>query len=322
MAKKEKFVLGVDLGGTNIKLGIVSQSGKIVKQTSIKTHAEEGPESVISQMKKGIKELLSKNIKVTGIGIGVPGVVTVEKGIVENPPNIPGWGKIKLGEIISKEFNIEVHVENDANAAAIGEMIFGNGKNLHSFIMVTLGTGVGGGIIMNRKLFRGEFGAAGEVGHVTIEYGGAKCNCGSYGCAETFLGNSYLVGNVKRSLPLHPDSLIWKLIKNKPEQLSPITIQQAMEKGDKFAISVVNDMGLHLGSALASVSNLLDISTFIIGGGVAGFGKPLFDAAGKTIRARVLTPLRKRVKVLPAKLKNNAGIKGASALVFYKSGNM
>ena len=323
MIIKEKFALGVDLGGTNIKFGIVSQKGKIINHSSIKTHTEEGAKYVISQIKKGIKEILSKNKnEVAGIGIGVPGVVTPEKGIVENPPNIPGWGKVKLGEIISKEFGVDVHVENDANAAAIGEMIFGNGKNLHSFIMVTLGTGVGGGIIWNRKLFRGEFGAAGEVGHVTIEYGGPKCNCGSFGCVEAYLGNSYLVNIVKKSLPEYPNSLIWKIIKNDLDQLSPIIIQKAMEQGDGYAVSIVNNMGMHLGSALASVSNLLDISTFIIGGGVAGFGKPLFDAAGKTIKARVLTPLRKRVKVLPAKLKNNAGIKGASALVFYKSGNI
>ena len=320
MTKKEKYAVGVDLGGTNIKVGLVSQSGKIVRKTSVETKAEEGPDAVISQMKKGINQILAKNKKViTGIGIGAAGVVTVKKGIVENPPNIPGWGKVKLGEIIKKEFNINVHVENDANAAAIGEMIFGNGRKLHSFVMVTLGTGVGGGIIINRKLFRGEFGAAGEVGHTTIEYGGPKCNCGSFGCVEAFIGNSYLINIVKKSLPEHPDSLIWKIIKNDLELLSPITIQDAMEHGDSFAQSIVNDMGLHLGSALTSVSNLLDISTFIIGGGVAGFGEPLFDAISKTIKMRVLTPLRKRVKVLPAKLKNNAGIKGASALVFYKS---
>ncbi len=320
MTKKEKYAVGVDLGGTNIKLGLVSQSGKIVRKTSVETKAEEGPDAVISQMKKGINQILAKNKKeITGIGIGAAGVVTVKKGIVENPPNIPGWGKVKLGEIIKKEFNINVHVENDANAAAIGEMIFGNGRKLHSFVMVTLGTGVGGGIIINRKLFRGEFGAAGEVGHTTIEYGGPKCNCGSFGCVEAFIGNSYLINIVKKSLPEHPDSLIWKIIKNDLELLSPITIQDAMEHGDSFAQSIVNDMGLHLGSALTSVSNLLDISTFIIGGGVAGFGEPLFDAISKTIKTRVLTPLRKRVKVLPAKLKNNAGIKGASALVFYKS---
>ncbi len=267
MSKKEKFAVGVDLGGTNIKLGIVSQSGKIARDITIETKAEAGPDSAISQMKKGIGEILKGNKKeITGIGIGAAGVVTIEKGIVENPPNIPGWGKVKLGEIIEKEFKIRVHVENDANAAAIGEMIFGNGKNLHSFVMVTLGTGVGGGIIMNRKLFRGEYGAAGEVGHITIEFGGPKCNCGSYGCAETYLGNSYLMSIVKKSLPEFPNSLIWKIIKDDLEKLTPIVIQKAMEQGDPYAITIVNNMGLHLGSALASVSNLLDISTFIIGG--------------------------------------------------------
>ena len=114
-------------------------------------------------------------------------------------------------------------------------MIFGNGKNLHSFVMVTFGTGVGGGIIMNRKLFRGEYGAAGEVGHITIEFGGPKCNCGSFGCAETYLGNSYLMNIVKKSLPEFPDSLIWKIIKDDLEKLTPIVIQKAMEQGDPYA---------------------------------------------------------------------------------------
>src|SRR5690606_38893482 len=111
-----------------------------------------------------------------GIGIGSPGVVSTKKGIVENPPNLPGWGKINLGRIIEKEFKMNVFVENDANAAAIGEMIFGTGKNYKSFVMVTLGTGVGGGIIIDKKLYRGEFGAAGEIGHMTINYNGERCN--------------------------------------------------------------------------------------------------------------------------------------------------
>jgi glucokinase len=323
MSKKEKVAVGVDLGGTNIKIGLVSQDGKIVRKTSIDTKAEQGPDVVISQMKKGIKEILSKNKKdIAGIGIGSPGVVTVKKGIVENPPNLAGWNRVRLGEAINKEFEHDVYVENDANAAALGEMIFGNGRKFNSFIMITLGTGVGGGIIINRKLYRGEFGAAGEIGHTTIDYKGDLCNCGSFGCIETFVGNSYLVKRVKKNLPEHPDSLIWEIIKNNLELLTPIVIQDAFEQGDEFAASIINDMGLHIGAALASVSNLLDISTFIVGGGVAGFGVPLFEAIGKTIRTRVLTPLRKRVKVLPAKLKNSAGIKGASALVFYKSENI
>ena len=320
MPKTEKYAVGVDLGGTNIKIGIVSQKGKIIKKSSLDTLAVEGPDKVISQIKKGIKEILLKNkLKIQGIGIGSPGTVSTKKGTVENPPNLPGWEKVNLGKVLQKEFKINVHVENDANVAAIGEMIFGAGKKIDTFIMVTLGTGVGGGIIFNNKLFKGEFGAAGEIGHMSINYNGPKCNCGSFGCVETYVGNHYLVKRVKEELPDNKDSKIWELINNDIDLLTPLIIQQAEELGDKYAKSVVQELGLYLGTALASSSNTLDIGTFIIGGGVAGFGEPLFEAIRKNVSSRVLKPLSKRVKVLPAKLKNDAGIKGASALVFYKS---
>jgi glucokinase len=318
MAKKEKYAIGVDLGGTNIKLGIVSEQGKIIKKTSVETKAEGGPDSVAAQIIYGINILLHKNkIKINGIGIGSPGIVSYKKGTVENPPNFPGWKKVNLGKIIKKEFNIDVHLLNDANAAAMGEMIFGAGKNLDSFIMITLGTGVGGGIIFKRKLFHGEQGGAGEVGHVTIDYKGEKCNCGSYGCIETYAGNGYLIRRVKEELKNYPDSKIWELISKNPDNLTPKIIDMAAVQGDEFAMSVIIDLGHHLGAAFSSVCNLLNISTFIIGGGVAGFGEPLFKTIKETMTQRVLTSLRPTVKVIPAKLKNDAGIKGASSLVFY-----
>ncbi len=320
MPKSERYAIGVDLGGTNIKVGIVSQKGKIVKKTSLETLAADGPESVINQIKKGVKQIRQKNkLKIQGIGIGAPGVVSSKKGTVENPPNLPGWEKVNLGKILEKEFKIKVHVENDANAAAIGEMIFGAGKKLESFIMVTLGTGVGGGIIFNRKLFKGETGAAGEIGHLSINYNGIKCNCGSFGCIETYIGNNYIVKHVGGELDNHKDSRIWKLINNNLNLLTPLIIHQAAVEGDEYSISVIKDLGTYLGTALASAANTLDVATFIIGGGVAGFGNLLFDSVGEKTKERVLKPLSKRIKILPARLKNDAGIKGASALVFYKS---
>ncbi len=320
MPKSDKYAVGVDLGGTNVKVGIVSQEGKIVKKFSLETFANIGPDEVISQIKKGVGQILSGNkLKIRGIGIGSPGVVSAKKGTVENPPNFPGWNKINLGKILFKEFGINIHVENDANAAAIGEMIFGAGKKLDSFIMITLGTGVGGGIIFKGKLFRGEYGAAGEIGHMSVDLNGPKCNCGSFGCIEAYVGNNYLVKRVKNELNEHRESKIWQILKNDLDLLTPLIIDEAATSGDEYAQSVVKNMGMYLGAALASVANALDIGTFIIGGGVAGFGKPLFDSIQKTAESRVLTPIRKRIRVLPAKLKNDAGIKGASALVFYKS---
>ncbi len=320
MAEKIKYALGVDLGGTSIKFGLVSNLGMIVSKTSLPSNAELGPDEVISQIVKGIKQILThRKEKIKGIGIGAPGVVSIEKGTVEYPPNFPGWGRIKLGKIIQKEFQIKTLIENDANAAAIGEFIFGAGKKYNSFVMITLGTGVGGGVIFNKKIYRGEYGAAGELGHISINYKGPKCKCGSVGCIEAYIGNNYLKQRVIKDLQEHPGSKILELANNQADFITPFIIQKAMEMGDEYAKSVVESMGLQLGAVLTSVSNLLDISTFIIGGGVSGFGKPLFNKIQETIVERVFIPTKKRVKVMPAKLKNDAGVKGASALVFYKS---
>jgi glucokinase len=226
---------------------------------------------------------------------------------------------VNLGSTISKEFKLKCYVENDANAAAIGEMIFGIGKKYKSFVLITLGTGVGGGIILNHKLYRGEIGAAGEVGHITINYNGPQCKCGSYGCIEAYVGNNYLISRVKKDLESSPSKKIMQLVNNDLNLLTPLVLQQAAENGDNFSKEIVAEMGKQIGSALASVSNLMDVSTFIIGGGVSGFGKPLFTAISKSLTDRVIISLKNRVKVFPAKLKNEAGIKGASALVFYKS---
>ena len=320
MAKTEKYAVGVDLGGTNIKIGIVSEKGNLVKHISIKTDADAGPKKVIANIIKGVELILEKNkYKIQGIGIGCPGVVSIKKGIVENAPNLPGWKNVKLGPIIKEKFGYKVHLENDANGAAIGELIFGAGKKIDSFIMVTLGTGVGGGIVFNKKIFRGEFGAAGEIGHISIDMNGPKCNCGSTGCIEAYAGNSYLKEQIRSELKNYPDSKVWQLIENDLSKVSPRIIQAAAERKDAYAKIVIERMGKQLGAALASLSNLLDISTFIIGGGVAGFGKPLFDSTRLTISERVLLPLRPRVLVIPAKLQNEAGIKGASSLVFYNN---
>jgi glucokinase len=315
-----KHALGVDMGGTSIKVGIATEKGKIIKKVSVDTKADEGPDVVIKQIKKGLKTILKNNSKkIEGIGIGAPGSVILKKGTVENPPNLKGWEKVPLGNIIKKEFNQNVFVENDANAAAIGEMIFGAGKKLDNFIMVTLGTGVGGGIIINRKIYRGEQGAAGEIGHITVDKNGEKCNCGSIGCVEAYVGNNYLCNRVINELSKMTNSKINELIEGDYINLTPKVIHQAAELGDDYAKSVIIDVGRTLGIAIASTVNLLDISNVIVGGGVAGFGKLLFNSIEESIRQRVLQPIQERVKVKAAKLKNEAGIKGATALVFYRS---
>ena len=320
---RNKYAIGIDLGGTSIKFGIVSNSGRLIKKISLRTEAQKGPKKVIENIKTGIRELTgvssNKKFRIEGIGIGCPGVVTPGTGIVESPPNLPGWERVNVGKIIRQEFNKDVFLDNDANAAAIGELTFGSGKKYKSFVMITLGTGVGGGIVMNKKIYHGDFGAAGEIGHISIDYNGPKCNCGSYGCIETYAGNHYLRERVRNELKKHPESKMWKLINNDLSKVSPRNVQLAAESGDAFAKSVIEELGVHLGSAFASLCNVLDISVFILGGGISGFGKPLFDSMKNTVSKRVMAPIRPRVKVLPAQLKNDAGVKGASALVFHQT---
>lgn len=317
---KEKFSIGVDLGGTNIKIGLVSNNGRIIFKTTLKTEAENGPKHVVNQIVKGIKLVCeSKIIKISGIGIGFPGTVSSISGLVESPPNLPGWGKVDLRKKIAKKFNVKVHLENDANAAAIGELIFGAGRKFNSFVMVTLGTGVGGGIVLNKKIFHGESGAAGELGHIIIDINGASCNCGSKGCIEAYAGKNYLKSRVGAELANQSESLLWTLTKNDLHNVSPKNIQAAAESSDKFASMIIQKLGEYIGTALVSASNMLDISTFIIGGGISGFGDLLLNSIKETVVQKVLAPKKKRIKIIPAKLKNDAGIKGASALVFYKS---
>ncbi len=319
MNYKNQFAVGVDLGGTNIKIGIVSDSGKILEKSSIPTQAERGPKKVLDNICEGVSNLISSSkVKIAGIGIGCPGIVLPEEGVVKNPPNLPGWKTVLVSQIIFEKLHIKTIVENDANVAAVGELIFGAGKKLNDFIMVTLGTGVGGGIVINKKVYHGMHGAAGEIGHITINYKGRKCNCGSIGCIETYAGNQYLKARVIEELQFHPDSLIVGLVENNFEKISPLIIQKAASIGDKYSKSVIQNLGMHLGAAFASIGNAFDITNFIVGGGVAGFGKPLLDSIAHTASSRVMTPLRNKIKIIPAKLRNDAGIKGASALIFNK----
>ena len=263
------------------------------------------------------KLLESNNKQIDGIGIGAPGIVTSKKGLVHHPPNFPGWDSVPLGSILKKEFKTNVYVENDANVAAVGELIFGAGQKFNNFIMVTLGTGVGGGIIIKKKLYKGETGAAGEIGHLKIDYNGLPCKCGGTGCLEAYAGNNYLVNNVKNKLTENK-SLINHWVADHGAIVTPKLIHEAAVDGDEFAVSVIEELAGHLGSGLSSVVNLLDITNIVVGGGVSGFGKFLFVPLVEKLKENVMNSMRGRIKVVPAKLKNNAGIKGASALVFYK----
>lgn len=311
------YIIGVDLGGTNIKAGATSKEGTILHDINIPSHAEISPQAVVTQVASAVTTIKDefRQDQLLGIGIGSPGMVDLDGGTVKYPPNFANWTVFRLGEEVAKAVGGYIRVENDANAAAVGELKFGAGRGLKNFVMVTLGTGVGGGFVIDGEVFRGEDGGAGEIGHTTIDYNGPQCNCGNRGCVEAYVGQKYLSQRVMEQLKSHPESIINQLADGNREKLEPKMISEAANKGDKFAIQIWDETGTYIGVAIASALNLFNLSTVIIGGGVSKAGRPLFDSIERTVKSRVLSPLRPKVKILQAQLRNSAGILGAAALI-------
>lgn len=313
--KQKNLILGIDVGGTSIKFGVV-RGNKISNEISLPTFAYENPKKVLSQVEKGVEQIFSKySIKnFIGIGIGFPGIVDVEKGIVTSAPNFANWKKVQVRKTLSK-YGLPVYIDNDANCAALGELYFGKGKKLSNFVMVTLGTGVGGGIIINKKLFRGDSGGAGEIGHITIDYSGPTCKCGKKGCVEAYAGNQYIKQRTIHKLHEYPDSLILELVNHDLEKIEPKVINDAAQKGDQLATKILRETGYYIGIGLANIANALDIKHFIIGGGISNAGSILLNAIENSIKEHGVKNIVKNVKVLSAQLKNKAGILGAASLV-------
>jgi glucokinase len=314
---QQHYAIGVDLGATTVKTGLVTSAGQILFQTKLPTLGEKGPKAVIIQIKKSIEQVMihARGKTLRGIGIGSPGIVDEKGGIVKDPPNISGWHHVALGEKIQKSFKLHVAVENDANVAAIAEAKFGAGKHHPNFLFVIWGTGVGGGIILDGKIYRGAFGGAGEVGHVSIDYNGLLCNCGARGCVEAYVGQRHLSQRAIERLKSQPRSKILDLVGGDISKVEPMYISQAAYGGDKLAREIFTEAGTLLGVALGSVLNVVDLRVIIIGGGLSAAGKFVFDAVKKSVQSHVLKPLRKDIRVLPAKLGNSAGILGAAGLV-------
>ena len=312
-----KKAVGIDLGGTFIKAGLVDEEGNIIRKEQFPTKAEEGKkEVVLSQIEKAI-EFSSGEDEIEGIGIGTPGVVDNE-GVVYGAPNLPEWDNLPLKEIFEKKYNKKVVVENDVNTIAWGEYLFGAGKGSNTMICITLGTGLGGGIVKDGKLLRGGKYSAIEIGHIPIDYKGPKCKCGNYGCIERFVGRDYIVERAVKAIKEGRKTKIYELVNGNLDEITPKIISQAYQEGDKLAEEIWIDVGICLGALFSGLVNLLNPDLIVIGGGISQAGKILFDTVEKTIKERSMKILAENVKVVPAGLGVDAGIISASALIFQK----
>ncbi|MCM8777334.1 MAG: ROK family protein [Candidatus Omnitrophica bacterium] len=311
--------VGIDIGGTYIKVGLTDESGRVFKKQQFPTMAEKGSkEVVLKQIEKGI-EFVLEGLKEhpAGIGIGTPGVVDNE-GTVFEAPNIPGWHNLPLKKIFSEKYNLPVVVENDVNSITWGEFLYGAGKGYNTIICITLGTGVGGGIVKDGKLLRGSKYSALEIGHIPIDYKGPQCKCGNYGCIERFVGRDYIVERAVKAINEGKNTLIYELVEGKLEDITPKVISQAYKKGDKVATDIWIDVGICLGALFSGLVNLLNPELIIIGGGISQNVEIMFETIEKTIKERAMRVFAENVKVVPSGLGIDAGIVSAGALLFQK----
>lgn len=316
----QSFAVGVDLGGTMIKAALVERDAGIVRETTGRTDAERGQESVLDAIAATIRDLRADASPESfcGVGIGAPGAVDWERTSVVYPPNLPGWEIVNLrDELCSRlDASLDVFVENDANLAALGSAFYGAGRPHDSFIMITLGTGVGGAIIYRNRIFRGTTGAAGEIGHLSIDYEGPVDRYGIAGAIEAYLGQKFLSRYARFRLISRKESLVHRLAHDDLKNLTTLMLFSAAEQGDEAAIEVLAWAGHKLGCALASAINLLDIRKIVIGGGVSAAGDFILEPARRATHEYVMPGTRTGVELIRETLGNQAGMLGAARLVF------
>lgn len=314
------FVFAADLGGTHLRAATVDQSGRIYFRLKHNTPQADNADEIVQALVQAVRECEKQSKESAGdagdvikaVSVVVPGTVDVAPGIVVKAPNLPCLDGFRLTAALTEELKLPAILENDANAAAVGEMWQGAGRGRRTIVCVTLGTGVGGGIILDEKLWRGVDGAAAEIGHMCVDpFGGVACGCGSRGCLEVYASATAIVRMAREASPRHPDSVL-----STGADLSSEAIYAAGLEGDELALEVFRRMGVYLGIGLANVVNIINPEMIVIGGGVVN-GWALFEKyMHQQVAERAFPLLAARVKIVRAECGDDAGLLGAARLAF------
>lgn len=316
MAKR----IGIDVGGTNVKIALVDDNGKIIYSNSVPTYAKMGYEYTVNNIKQAIRDLMKETnttpSDIEGIGFDFPGQVDCKTGVVKLAPNIPGWVNVPIAQMIEDEFHIPTRIDNDVRCAALGELKFGAGRGCENFICITVGTGIGSGIVINGKVVRGATNAAGELGHIKLQMnGGPICGCGDTGCLEAFASGPAIVAMAQDYIKGGKSTKFREMAAAEGGEITPYMVAKAAEEGDPVAKRIFEIVGEYIGIGLTSVINLLNPERVIIGGGVAESGELLLAPIRKTIKERAMVVAGNAVEIVPAQLGNSAGVIGASMLI-------
>ncbi len=306
------YTIGIDLGGTNIAVGLVDENYKIVARDSVPTQIGRDYDEIVKDMGEVSNKLLKDNNisldEIKYVGIGAPGVLDNEKGIATDNSNFH-WENYPIREKLQKYIDKPVYLGNDANVAAWAEYIGGCGKGAKNFLMLTLGTGVGGGIILNGKLHSGSHNIGAEIGHTTFKAGGNPCGCGNKGCVEAYCSATALIKMAEKDVDKYPESVIAKA-----EKINARVVVDAAREGDEYGVKLFNEYTSNLAQVLASMVNFLDPDIIALGGGVANAGEFLLEPVRKEMVKYITFASMMDTKVLKAEMGNDAGIIGAALL--------
>lgn len=305
-----RVVIAVDLGGTNLRTSMLSTEGEIFHRRKEATAAADGRSKVLARLIAGIAEqretALQRGHEVTAVGVGAPGVIHAETGVVVASPNFPDWNNLPLKANLERELKLPVFIENDANAAALGEHWRGAGRGVRSMIFLTLGTGVGGGIVLDDAIWHGADGMAGEVGHMTIIPEGRRCGCGNRGCLEMYASSRGIVTTYREALRGEG--------REDREGLTSAEVYEAARGGEERALRVMREMGGFLGIGIANLINIFNPEMIVIGGGVKDAWPLFIEAAHAEVRQRAFQYPAERTKIVPSTLGDDAGMFGAAAV--------
>jgi len=302
---QKKFAIGIDIGGTNMRVGLVSEDGEIIRKIKEPTSSE-----ILDAVFKAVDSLFSNEIE--GIGIGIAGLIDRENGRVLSSPNLRFAEGVDIIYQIEKRYAVRVFLENDANAAALGEMWVGAGKDFSDLVLFTLGTGIGGGLICGGKLLR----VPAEIGHMSISTDGEKCHCGNYGCLESYSSARYILSKAISVLETGRESLLSGCYNGNIYKLTTEDIFKAALDGDMLARELLKNAGRYLGIGIANMINIMSPQAVILAGGLIGAWDIYVSEAVKEASRRAMKELYEKVKVIPALLKDNAGLIGSARLVF------
>lgn len=314
-----QYIVGVDLGGTNVRAAVCTYDGHILGEARCDSMAMEGLNCTVGQIVETIKSAVTiaglEISQVAGVGMGVPGHHRSKEGIVLWSPNFKDWDGVQLLEPIRKELGVNVLMGNDANVAALGEFHFGAGRDVENMVMLTLGTGIGGGIILDGRLWTGVNEGGGEIGHTIILADGPLCSCGRHGCLESLARRDAIIDRAAGRLLLDRPSRLLDLVDGVPWNVTPAMIAEAAHAGDAVALETMAETGYYVGLGVANAINVLNPDMVVIGGGIAGAGEPLWGPLLRTVRANALHASQEVCRIVRAELGDDAGIMGGVTLV-------